>query len=170
MKIQTIQFKTKKEHRVCVNLSPKHFEFLKRIAHTQFNNDISKTILYLLSKYLRYLFLIKKIDTKRTLTIDYQPPTKEYKRYWININPTYWGDLYNLRFALGYSMSFLLRIMLDWEMEENHEPNIDVLIPKPILNQSTQRSTNLRLLQNYAQEVRIFHRSRWVYMQLKGYD
>ncbi len=90
-----------------------HFAFLKQLAITKFQGDISKTIFYLLSKYLKYLYRIKKIDIKRTLTIDYQPPTKEYKRYWISIQPTYWGQLYNLKFSLGYSMSFLIRIMID---------------------------------------------------------
>ncbi len=167
MKVQYIQFKVKNQHRVCIHLSPHHFKFLKQLASIRYEGDISKTILYLLSKYLKFLYQIKKIDQKRTLTIDYQPPTKEYKRYWININPTYWGHLYNLRFSLGYSMSFLLRIMIDWEMIENQEPNPKILIPLPILNEAPQ--STLRFLQIYAQGVRIYHTSRWIYLRLSGY-
>lgn len=167
MKSQSIKFKAKEEHRVCIYLKPKHFQFLRQLATTRYNGEISKTILYLLSKYLRYLYRIKRIDIKRTMTIDYQPRTRDYKRYWITVNPTYWGNLYNLRFSLGYSMSFLLRIMLDWEMEENQESEIDIIIPKPILNQTNQPANIL--LNNYAQRVRIYHRSRWVYVGLSGY-
>ncbi len=144
-----------------------HFDFLRQLANNRYNGNISKTILYLISKYLKYLYQIKNIDIKRTMTIDYQPKTKEYKRYWITINPTYWGNLYNLRFSLGYSMSFLLRIMLDWEMEEYQQPETDIIISKPILNEMPPSAQSP--LYNYAQKVWIYHPSRWVYLRLSGY-
>ncbi len=169
MKDIKIQFQTRNEHRVCINLSNIHFEFLKSLANRKFEGNISKTILYLLSKYLKYLYKIKKIDIKRTLTIDYQPQTKQYKRYWITINPTYWGNLYNLRFSLGYSMSFILRIMLDWEMQENQEPYLSIIIPKPVENDLPLQHLTHNLLNNYAQGLRMYHTSRWVYLFLSGY-
>ncbi len=162
----TLTFKTKKEHRVCIHLKPKHFTFLKHLANRQFQGNISKTILYLLSKYLKYLYRIKKSDIKRTLTIDYQPKTKEYKRYWIPIQPTFWGELYHLRGSLGYSMSFLLRIMLDWEMEETQQPDVEIIIPRPNITEPPQHP---HLLHNYAQSVRLYHVSRWVFLYLSGY-
>ncbi len=167
MNQQTIKFKSKNEHRVCIHLKPLHFAYFKHLAITRFQGNLSKTILYLLSKYLKSLYRIKRIDQKRTLTIDYQPKTKEYKRFWISIQPTYWGQLYNLRFSLGYSMSFLLRIMIDWEMEENHEPYLDILIPKPLPNDPSPQTPST--LQNYAQKAWIYHPSRWVYLRLSGF-
>ncbi len=169
MKVQTIKFKTKEKHRVCIHLKPIHFEYLKQITLKRFDGNISRAILYLLSKYLKYLYRIKKIDIKKTLTIDYQPSTKDYKRYWITINPTYWGNLYNLRFSLGYSMSYLLRIMIDWEMEENNETKTVIIISKPNLNQSSKQLL-IKFLHTYAQGVRMYHISRWVYLRLTGYD
>ncbi len=168
MKVQSIKFKTKETHRVCIHLKPIHYEYLKQLSFTRFEGSISQTILYLLSKYLKYLYQIKTIDIKKTLTINYQPATKNYRRYWIIIHPTYWGNLYNLRFSLGYSMSYLLRIMIEWEMEENNEIR-NILIPKPMRNQSLQ-TVPLKLLHNYAQKVWIYHTSRWVYLRLSGYD
>ncbi|GIX42878.1 MAG: hypothetical protein KatS3mg129_2611 [Leptospiraceae bacterium] len=49
------------------------------------------------------------------MTAKYQPVTREYNKYWIVMKPPLWGKMYQLRYYLGYSMSCILRIMLDWD-------------------------------------------------------
>ena len=127
-------FFTFKQNVTSVNITPFHFRFLMHLANTRFKGDLSLTIHYLLKKYLVYLYKISLTPTKKTLTATYQPRTKEYRIKKIHIQPTYWGKLNNLRFYLGYSASFILRIMLDWEMQEEGIPLIPLIL-RPSLEQ-----------------------------------
>ncbi len=115
-------FYTQEECITSINITPFHYRYLMHITNTRFGGRLSLTINYLLKKYLAYLYKISISQEKRTLTASYQPRTKEYIIRKIRIQPTYWGKLYELRFFLGYSMSFLIRIMLDWEMQEQDIP------------------------------------------------
>ncbi|GIX41316.1 MAG: hypothetical protein KatS3mg129_1049 [Leptospiraceae bacterium] len=49
------------------------------------------------------------------MTAKYQPVTRKYKKYWIVMKPPLLGKMYQLRYYLGFSMSCILRIMLDWD-------------------------------------------------------
>ncbi|GIX41739.1 MAG: hypothetical protein KatS3mg129_1472 [Leptospiraceae bacterium] len=109
-----IKFHTKDLHLVCINLLPLHYDFLKYLAIYRFNGSIPETIFYLLKKYLKYLYKIKIAHNRKTMTAKYQPVTRKYKKYWIAMKPPLWGKMYQLRYYLGYSMSCILRIMLDW--------------------------------------------------------
>ena len=104
--------------RVGINLTPMHYNFLKEIANQLYNQSISDAIQYLLNKYLVFLYEIRITPYKRTETATYQPITKQYRRYSIKINPTLWSKLFDSRRFLGYSISAIIRIMLDWEMQE----------------------------------------------------
>ncbi len=69
---------------------------------------------YLLKKYLFYFYRISLTPSKKTLTATYQPKRKNYQ---IKKNPysaTYWGTFFELRFLLGFSIIFMIRILLDW--------------------------------------------------------
>ncbi len=128
-------------YRVGINLTPLHYNFLKELSNTRFNKNISHTILYLLSKYLIYLYEIRVTPYKRTETATYQPETKQYKRYNININPTLWSKLFDCRRFIGYSISAILRIMLDWEMIEMGR-EIVPLVEMPILSEDVFNPLN----------------------------
>ncbi len=119
-------------YRVGINLLPLHYNFLRELANTRFDRNISNAIEYLISKYQKHLYEIRITPTKRTETANYQPQTKQYKRYSIRINPTLWSKLFDSRRFLGYSISAILRIMLDWEMQEMQR-DITPLIPLPDL-------------------------------------
>ncbi len=126
-------YTTKKYHPVCINLEPRHFLFLRELAKTRFDGNYSDAIQFLLSKYLNYLYEVRITPTKRTETANYQPRTKHYKKWVISINPVIWSKLFESRHFLGYSMSALLRIVLDWEM---YSMGYDIipLIPMPNIN------------------------------------
>lgn len=157
------QYQTTQKQIVCIHLKPKHYHYLKELSIGKFQGNISKTILYLLSKYLRYLFLIKNSHLKKTLSATYQPKTKEYKKYTILINPTYWAKLNHLRTYLGYSMSFIIRITLDWEMS-HQERTTEIIIPKPMLTPPEQQSTPTTLLHSYEYRAKVNFWSRRIFM------
>jgi hypothetical protein len=163
MKIQ--HFFTCEKCITSVNLTAFHYQYLIYITETQFNGNLSLTIDYLLKRYLVYLYKISLTPNKKTLTATYQPRTKNYVIRKIQIQPTYWGKLYELRFLLGYSMSFMIRIMLDWEMQQENIV-IDPIFVRPTLNfedESTQ--TFIQLGNNYSSYNRISHANLEVYSE-----
>ena len=111
------QYTTKKFSFVCLNLEPQHYEFLKEIANTRFDGSSYRAIFYLLNKYLHHLYVIRITPSKLTETATYQPRTKQYKRRTIKMNPVLWSKLFETRHFVGYSISAMVRIMLDWEMQ-----------------------------------------------------
>jgi len=119
-----------------INITPIHYQYLIVLKNTRFHGNLSLAINYLLKKYLVYLYQISISETKRTLTATYQPKTKNYIIRKISIQPTYWGELNDLRNFLGYSISFIIRIMLDWEMQQEQIPVIS-LIAIPDLDTET---------------------------------
>ncbi len=125
--------KTKTHHWVCIHLKPMHYHFLVQLAQKHFRGNLQKALLYLLDKFLPYLIHQKQHLHKKTLTITYQPPTKDYQKFWVEVNPLFWGEMNQLRFYLGFSMSCIIRILIEWEMEEEGE-RISCLIQRPRLN------------------------------------
>ncbi len=157
------QYQTLEKQKVCIHLKPQHYVYLKYLSRRKFHGNISKTILYLLSKYLKYLYKIKQPQIKRKTTATYQPKTKEYKKYIIFINPTYWAKLNHLRNYLGYSMSFIIRITLDWEMS-NETTIEEIIILKPHLEPHELLSLPQTLLYSYIHRVRVNFVHRKIFM------
>lgn len=129
------RYTTRRIYPVCINLEPRHFEFLKEIAITRFNGNFPLAIQSLLNKYQNHLYEIRITPTKQTETATYQPKTKQYKRRTINMNPVLWSKLFESRHFVGYSISALIRILLDWEMQSLGY-DIIPMIPLPDLNTS----------------------------------
>ncbi len=129
-----IQATTKKKHQYCIHLTPLHYLFLLQLSEEQSNGDISKTLLYLISKHLKYLYKISNLQTKQTMTTTYQPKIKNYKKYYITLNPIYWAKLNHIKNYIGYSISAIIRILLDWEMFPNESNQEHLWIQKPSLN------------------------------------
>jgi len=163
MKIQN--FHTHKKNITSINITPFHYKYLIDLTNTRFNGDLSLTIDYLLKRYLAYLYRISFAPTKKTLTATYQPRTKNYIIRKISIQPTYWGKLYELRFFLGYSMSFIIRVMLDWEMQQEQIP-VFPLIHKPFLNpEDIEIHNRIQIGNNYFSYNRVSHANLEVFSQ-----
>ncbi len=163
--MKTHHFYTQEECITSINITPFHYSYLMHITNTRFRGKLTLTIDYLLKKYLAYLYNISIAQRKRTLTASYQPKTKEYVIRKISIQPTYWGKLYELRFFLGYSMSFIIRIMLDWEMQEEGIP-IHPLIFKPQLDDDDQEEhRKIQYGNNYFSKNKIYHSNLEVYSE-----
>ncbi len=149
---QEDRYTTLNYSRVGINLLPLHYQFLRELANTKFNRNMSDAIHYLLSKYQKHLYEIRITPYKRTETANYQPETKQYKRYSIWINPTFWSKLFDSRRYIGYSISAILRILLDWEMQAMGR-NIIPLIPLPELSlepvDDIQSHEDFQITENY---------------------
>ena len=155
---------TKHSHRVCLNLTPLHFAFLREFTFSRFEGDYSLAIQYLLSKYLNPLYEIRITPQRQTETAKYQPTTKQYKRYNVDINPALWSKLFDLRRFVGYSISALIRIMLDWEMQSQGY-DIIPLIPLPTLNAeliNNSNQDNNTIVNNYSYFKKGFYEQRKV--------
>ncbi len=150
-------FYTEKECITSINITPFHYRYLMHITNTRFQGKLTLTINYLLKKYLAYLYKISISQNKRTLTASYQPRTKEYIIRKISIQPTYWGKLYDLRFFLGYSMSFIIRIMLDWEMQEQEIPVTPLILLPPLDDEDQKEHLQIQSGNNYSSKNKISH-------------
>jgi len=153
------RYTTKHFYQVCINLEPRHYEFLKEISDIRFNGNYNLSIQYLLGKYLNYLYKIRITATKKTETANYQPRTKTYRRWNIYINPVLWSKLFEMRHFIGYSISALIRIMLDWEMQ-SQEYDIIPLIPLPDLNEELPDE---RRLNNYLYQKQGTYQTRQIF-------
>jgi len=158
-------FFTQEECITSINITPFHYRYLMHITQTKFNGKLSLTIDYLLRKYLAYLYKISISQRKRTLTASYQPKTKEYVIRKISIQPTYWGKLYELRFFLGYSMSFMIRIMLDWEMQEEGIPVVALIFKPRLEDEDEEEHRQIQLGNNYSSNNKICHANLEVYSE-----
>ncbi len=156
-------FFTQEECITSINITPFHYKYLMHLTNARFGGNITLTINYLLKKYLAYLYRISISQEKRTLTASYQPRTKEYIIRKIRIQPTYWGKLYELRLFLGYSMSFIIRIMLDWEMQENEIPVVPLIFQPPLDDEDLVEHRQIQLGNNYSSNHKISHASSEVY-------
>ncbi len=158
-------FFTQEECITSINITPFHYRYLMHLTNARFGGKLSLTIRYLFKKYLAYLYKISISQRKRTLTATYQPRTKEYIIRKIRIQPTYWGKLYNLRFFLGYSMSFIIRIMLDWEMQEEGIAVIPLFYLPHLDEEDQEEHRRIQLGNNYSSKNRIRHGNLEVYSE-----
>ncbi len=156
-------FFTQEECITSINITPFHYRYLIHLTNTRFGGKLTLTIDYLLKKYLVYLYKISISQEKRTLTASYQPRTKEYIIRKISIQPTYWGKLYQLRFFLGYSMSFLIRIMLDWEMQEQEISIVPLIFQPPLDDEDQEEHRQMQFGNNYSSNNQISHANLEVY-------
>jgi len=157
------QFFTHEACKTSINLTRFHYQYLMVLTETHFNGNLSLTIDYLLRRYLVYLYKISLAPTKRTLTASYQPRTKNYVIRKITIQPTYWGKLHELRFFLGFSMSFILRIMLDWEMQQEEIPVEPIFIMPPLTPTDEEIHARIQFGNNYSSYNRVSHGNLEVY-------
>jgi len=156
-------FYTQEECITSINITPFHYRYLMYLTNTKFEGNLTLAVSYLLRKYLAYLYKISIAQEKRTLTASYQPRTKEYIIRKIRIQPTYWGKLYELRFFLGYSMSFLIRIMLDWEMQEQEIPFIPLFFLPSLDDEDQEEYRQIQYGNNYSSNHKISHVNLEVY-------
>lgn len=138
-----------------------HYNYLQQMAQKNFQGNLQNAILYLLYKYLPYLTYQKPHQKKKTLTITYQPPTKDYKKFWIEVEPIFWGQMNQLRFYIGYSISRIIRMIIEWAMiEEENERIYQSSLPH--LSEFREERRSIR---SYKVLVWGRYQNRWIVMK-----
>jgi len=155
--MRTRHFLTYEQNVTSINITPIHYQYLIDLTNTRFHGNLSLAINYLLKKYLVFLYQISISQNKRTLTATYQPKTKNYVIRKIRIQPTYWGELNDLRNFLGYSISFIIRIMLDWEMQQEQMPVISLIAMPELDTEALSMHVLVQFGNNYSFYNKINH-------------
>lgn len=139
-------YQLKKIHKYCLYIQPQLYSFLKkRLQQNPFFLE------YLIQNYKPALLENKHKTTLESATCKYQPKTKDYQRILLrNISPHLWKTLKELKRLTGYSISYIIRVFLEWEMLKQNQ-NIHSLLPlRQPLNQndyhpSTSHINNYKL-------------------------
>jgi hypothetical protein len=74
------RYTTRRIYPVCINLEPRHFEFLKEIAITRFNGNFPLAIQSLLNKYQNHLYEIRITPTKANRDSDVSAKDKAIQK------------------------------------------------------------------------------------------
>lgn len=106
--------KLPEKHRVCINIKREYGVLLDFLSQ----GDINRFLEYLLKKHKKEIFRIMRIINKKTATVTYQPSTRNYARKVIPVSPYLWKTFKEMRELTGFSISALIRIFLEWELEE----------------------------------------------------
>ncbi|MFN3604549.1 MAG: DUF1564 family protein [Leptonema sp. (in: bacteria)] len=113
-------------YRYCVSIQPHLYQFFKENASRNPNPFLE----FLIQKYEKQILYSKAQHQLKRASCQYQPKTKDYKRIVIRgVSPEIWRRLKNLKSLTGYSISYLFRVMLEWELENRGKP-IQPLLPQ----------------------------------------
>ncbi len=115
-----------KKRKYSLNLAVKHLEFLMQIV--KYLGSVEKALDYLSNKYQKRIEVLanyKEGDIER-----YQPRGEEYINFsFLMEENKVWGILKGLKSATGLSISLLIRLMIEWEMnEEKYDEVIKTLV------------------------------------------
>ncbi|MFN3603743.1 MAG: hypothetical protein ACK4UJ_03405 [Leptonema sp. (in: bacteria)] len=101
-------------HTMGISILPEYLLTLRNFAQNQWDPFLK----YLYFKYHKKILALKQAPHKKTATAIYQPETKRYKNVKLKgVSPYVWDKYWDLRKITGYSISFIIRIFLEWEME-----------------------------------------------------
>ncbi len=118
-----------KNNKIGINIFPEYYSILLIFSNKNFSSYLG----YLYKKYHKQIIALKISPHKKTATAEYQPKTKNYKKYVLNqIHPYIWEKYWDLRRITGYSISFIIRIFLEWELEEKNRIE-DIKNGEPII-------------------------------------
>ncbi len=108
------QYTFAKTHTMGISILPEYYQILCNLS----NGDFDTFLKYLYFKFHNKLLSIKVAPIKKTATTTYQPPTQQYKNLKLkNISPYIWDKYWDLRRITGYSISYIIRLFLEWELE-----------------------------------------------------
>ncbi len=143
------QYKLKNTHQYCIYIQENLYLFLKRNSQ----NNLSNLLEYLIRKYKYNVLNQKSISSLGRGSVQYQPKTKNYKRIILkNINPYLWKELKIIKNTTGYSISYIIRVMIEWEMQSKGHYITPLLPLEPVLSNNTQQQlsqNNFIAINNY---------------------
>ncbi len=157
-------YQLEKIYQYCVYIQPHLYVFLKR----NHREDLSFFLEYLIEKFQNKLIKEKTKTSLKRATTYYQPKTKNYKRILLRkISPKVWKKLKELKSTTGYSVSCIIRILLEWELQSKGF-SIHSLIPLSFLDlqhiQQNFKQNNFLAMNNY------IHCEEWRYLSGEVYS
>lgn len=115
---ETTHYSFKENHDIGLNILPEYYKILIEFSE----QNVNKYLEYLYCKYYKNMLRKKIAHTKKSATAEYQPKTRRYIQVKIKkISPYIWDKYKDLKRISGYSISFIIRIFLEWEMIERNE-------------------------------------------------
>ncbi|MFN3604528.1 MAG: hypothetical protein ACK4UJ_07440 [Leptonema sp. (in: bacteria)] len=102
----------KKKHVFCINIKSELILSLDRLSR----GDWSSFLVYLYEKYKNRLLYLRNRGGGVGVA-EYQPQGEEYKKVKIRgMDPLVWQRYWELRMLSGYSISYIIRVFLEWEL------------------------------------------------------
>ncbi len=140
---QIYQLKTR--HQYCLYIQSSLYAFLK--------TKLKQNPLYLesiIQTHKPALLANRHLTSLEKATCKYQPKTKNYKRIIIKeISPHLWKLLKELKKLSGYSISFIIRVFLEWELQKTDQ-NIQTLLPNiQVQNKDNAPTPTPTVINNY---------------------
>lgn len=118
------EYELKPTHYYCVNLKVELYKDLVIMSSGNLNSFFE----YLYEKFKSRIMILKIAPIKRTATTQYQPK-EEYKKIKLKkIDPTLWKKYWELRLLTGYSISYIVRVFIEWELLDRGK-EIETLLP-----------------------------------------
>lgn len=109
-------------HCIGISILSDYYQILLDLS----KHDFDQLLKYLYYKYHKRILSQKQAPYKRTATAIYQPKSKNYKNVKLkNVSPYIWDKYWDLRKMTGYSISYIIRIFLEWEIEYLGQSKID---------------------------------------------
>ncbi len=99
-------------YQTSLSLQPAYYKILLRLS----NGNINTYLKYLYNRYHKKLLRTKIAHIKKSATTQYQEITNRYSHWKIWISPYTWDRYWDLRRVCGYSISYIVRIFLEWEL------------------------------------------------------
>lgn len=128
------EFNLKKSHFYCINLK---FELYQDFLEMS-RGDVSLFLEYLHQKYKKRIIYQKISHIKKTATAEYQPKEKYKKVKLKKLDPTIWQKYWELRLLTGYSISYIIRVFIEWEKIDRNQT-----VERPLLHPLEIRDRNL---------------------------
>lgn len=123
--LDVTHYRHKNKHKVCINIQSFLCRELKRLSK-KLNNEFLN---YLYERHKRKILRVKIAPFKKTETTQYQPKQKAYKKMNLYISPSLWKKYKLLKDITGYSISYIIRVFLEWELQ-NEGQTITPLLPQ----------------------------------------
>ncbi|GIX40500.1 MAG: hypothetical protein KatS3mg129_0233 [Leptospiraceae bacterium] len=113
--IDKTYYRFREKYKTGLNILPEYYKILYELSE----GKLGEYLKYLYYKYHKQIFKLKVSRRKKTATTEYQPKTKRYIQIALeDMYPYIWEKYWDLRRITGYSISYIVRIFLEWVLEE----------------------------------------------------
>ncbi len=109
----TTQYVYIEKYRTSISLTSAYFRAMVILSQ----KNISGYLQYLYQKYHQRILQHKVSPIRKNATTEYQSRTRRYRHWTIQMTPYIWERYWDLRRVTGYSISYIIRIFIEWELD-----------------------------------------------------